>query len=111
MSQSAIAQLIGCSVGYVNQVFTSEKVTRPSRVTGKDGKTYPATRTTATPRMPYKARTTTRRYAEWGGGSGGGNDFQVFPCVPLWLTCGLSWFYHGEPPMPQDKTRHDTLRQ
>lgn len=44
-SQTQIAEQVGCAVPYVTriraQVFTSEDL--PARVTGKDGKSYPAT--------------------------------------------------------------------
>ena len=50
-SQTQIAEQIGCSIGYVNkfkrQVFTSENL--PERVTGKDGKSYPARRRPTSP--------------------------------------------------------------
>jgi hypothetical protein len=42
MSQTAIAQHVGCTHGRVSQVVNINNLTRPDKVTGKDGKEYPA---------------------------------------------------------------------
>jgi DNA-binding MarR family transcriptional regulator len=42
MSQTAIAQHVGCTHGRVSQVVNINNLTRPDKVSGKDGKKYPA---------------------------------------------------------------------
>lgn len=41
-SQSAIATHVGCGQSWVAQVISNNNLTRPDKVTGKDGKEYPA---------------------------------------------------------------------
>lgn len=56
-SMTTISEQIGCAVSYVktvkDQVFTTEHL--PARVTGKDGKSYPATQSSRTPSPQYVA--------------------------------------------------------
>jgi hypothetical protein len=42
LSQTAIAQHVGCGQSWVAQVISSNNLARPDKVTGKDGKEYPA---------------------------------------------------------------------
>jgi hypothetical protein len=44
LTQTEMAQHIGCTQGFVSQVISANNLARPSRVTGSDGKTYPARR-------------------------------------------------------------------
>jgi ParB-like chromosome segregation protein Spo0J len=57
-SQRAIAEQVGCSVGHVcgiaKQLFNTEQLTRPDRVTRKNGGSYPSTRP-AKPTEPTEA--------------------------------------------------------
>ena len=48
-SQGLIAEQIGCSQSFVSQVISAYDLPRPSRVTGKDGKSYPARRRPTSP--------------------------------------------------------------
>lgn len=50
MSQVSIAQHVGCSQQWVAQVTSTCNLPRPEKVTGKDGKEYPARR----PRPPWE---------------------------------------------------------
>ena len=51
LSQTAIAQHVGCDQSRVSQVMNIHNLPRPETVTGKDGKEYPARR----PRPPWEA--------------------------------------------------------
>jgi hypothetical protein len=56
-SQTQLAEQIGCTQGLGSQVISANNLDscRPSRVTGKDGKSYPASRTESQhPRNPGK---------------------------------------------------------
>jgi hypothetical protein len=45
-NEAQLAEQIGCTQGFVSQVISSNNLqdSRPSRVTGKDGKSYPASK-------------------------------------------------------------------
>jgi hypothetical protein len=50
-TQGQIADQVGCSQGFVSKVITRNNLTRPSRVEGKDGKSYPASHRLSTGRI------------------------------------------------------------
>lgn len=56
-TQTEMANQIGCTQGFVSQVISANNLTRPGKVAGKDGKSYPATHEQpARPQSPLRQK-------------------------------------------------------